>query len=1144
MRPIPTPQFRYYGVAEGVSSSNVYTIAQDARGVIWMGTDNGLLRFDSAHFKVFRHDPRKPHSLATNDVSALLVDHRQRLWLGGEGTGLNRYRPATGDFRIWRHKDGDPDSLAGNDIGALAEGKDGSIWVSVYSRGLDRLRPDGHFEHFRHRADDPGSLASDIVLSLRALDDGTLLVGSMRGLDRLRSDGSIAHVAFVGVDKPPRVWSIDGEPGHWRLSTNQGLFQLHADGKAYPMLSDLFHATTTTMTARGLDGGLWVGTTHGLVWVGPDGRHRKFPMHQELLDGVPGALVWKLMFDQEGGLWVTTRDNGVAYLSPRWRQFTVFRHQPGLANSLSIGRVLSQVAWHGHLLVGGPGERLDSIDLSEGVVQHMPAQAGHYAVTGMADAGQGQLWFALNNGLALYGQGRLQRLPNADMVDGTNRIVADAQGNAYAAMPSGGVLRIDRKTLAMREIKTRDGTVADRDTTRLAMHQGQLWRSSMGGLARLDPDSGEFVDVPGVTPGRVLKFVFDANGFWLVREDSMEHYRLDAAGDAMKDREVGLDKGWPGMSVMAIASDDAGRIWMTSRTGLWRFDPDTGRFHFYGVEDGLPSPEFSSHTISRMPDGSMYSGTNRGIVGWNPDAMHDQPSAPKLMLSRITVKRADRTLSLPIDGRPLHLRWNDHELHVMAQAVSYLDPSRNHYRFRLQGLDSGWVDTGTRGERDFTGLSHGAYSLHIEAAGPSGVWTELSPLQIAVDRPPWLAWWAWLAYAMLAALLFWLAWHLGRSRVEQRHRMQMAERERILAEQASAAKTSFLATLGHEIRTPMTGVLGMAELLLHSPLQPRQREYAVAIQRSGTLLLRLVNEALDMARIEAGRLELDIAAFDPRDVLGDVMQLERGVAENKGLQLVSHIGEGVPARLRGDALRIKQILLNLVNNALKFTERGHVEMGMDWVDGGLRITVSDTGPGIDDEDRRRLFQRYEQADGPQRSSGSGLGLAICRELTYLMQGRCELLASGAQGSTFRVWLPLPAVESESAPDAPTSAKAATHDLLLIEDDVTIAGVIRGLLEAAGHRVRHAPDGLAGLAELENHRFDALLLDLDLPGLDGFGVARMLRGRETDTRLPILAITARSGGDEEERARDAGMDGFLRKPVSGASLQAALAELLD
>jgi CheY-like chemotaxis protein/two-component sensor histidine kinase len=359
----------------------------------------------------------------------------------------------------------------------------------------------------------------------------------------------------------------------------------------------------------------------------------------------------------------------------------------------------------------------------------------------------------------------------------------------------------------------------------------------------------------------------------------------------------------------------------------------------------------------------------------------------------------------------------------------------------------------------------------------------------------------------------------------------------------------------------MTGVMGMAELLLGTPLTPLQHDYTRAMQRSGGMLLKLLNDALDLARIEAGRLELEPAPFDPRQLVEDVAQLEQGLAHLKGIRFVLDVADDLPALLVGDAVRIKQVLLNLANNALKFTERGSVTLRVRRLSQGplsqgpqsqgpqsqglqlqgLQLSVIDTGPGIPEASQGRLFQRFEQEDGPQRRAGSGLGLAICRELVDMMGGSIELQSRLGHGSTFHVRLPLAQPPSSAVP---TDARLQPRQLLLVEDDAIVAAVIRGLLAQQGHGVCHVGNGLAALAELANASFDAVLLDLDLPGVDGFQVARLIRQREhADQRVPIIAVTARAGSEDEAQAMAVGMDGFLRKPLSGEQLADALAAVL-
>ena len=520
--------------------------------------------------------------------------------------------------------------------------------------------------------------------------------------------------------------------------------------------------------------------------------------------------------------------------------------------------------------------------------------------------------------------------------------------------------------------------------------------------------------------------------------------------------------------------------------------------------------------------------------------------APQLTLSSLSVDRGGHVQALDAaPGSRVRIGWRDRDLRVQARLASYIDPVANRYRFRLLGLDPDWVDVGDRGELEFAGLHAGDYTLDVMATGAEGVWSHLSqPLRIHVEAPPWQRWWAWLLYVLaVAAAVGWAMW-AWRRRLAQHHRIELIEQRRALAEQASAAKTQFLATLSHEIRTPMTGVMGMAELLLNTPLDRKQQDYTRAMQRSGGMLLKLLNDALDLVRIDAGRLELEPAPFDPRQLVEDVAQLEQGQAWSKGLRFEVELGGELPARAVGDAVRIKQVLLNLANNALKFTERGSVTLRAARSGESLLFSVSDTGPGIPEGSQARLFQRFEQEESPQRRAGSGLGLAICRELVEMMGGSIELQSRLGHGSTFLVRLPL--IEVGHAPHghaSPSPAGGQPLRLLLVEDDAIVAAVITGLLQQQGHAACHVANGLLALAELDRVAYDAVLLDLDLPGVDGFQVARLIRQREAGKRVPIVAVTARSGEADEARAREAGMDGFLRKPLSGDQLAATLARVL-
>lgn len=1136
---LATPQFRRFGTAEGLPSSSVYTVVQAPDGSMWFGTKSGIARYDGVNFKIFRHMAGDPQSLFNNGISALMFDRAGRLWAAGLEAGLNRYDDRSGGFHHWGHDANDPTSMVSDKAWSIAQTGDGTIWVGT-ALGLDRMRSDGRgFDHVRVMGNTPEALGT--VGSLYVDARGQLWVGSDNGVFRRDAAGEF-HPIVESQGKSLDAWRIEGDGDEIRVASSHGLFVIGSDDVARQLGRNELPDTNILSSVRDRAGRLWVGTQQGLFLKESNSTRIEAVTNQPVLHGnLPGTWVWHIRPDSEGGLWIALLDGGVGYLAPGWDSVSRFTHIPDDDNSLrdSVAYAVAR-GRDGTIWVGERGGRVDRLWPATGKVEHMISGL-RGDVLGLTEDAQSRLWVTVQGGLFRYANGKL------DAVDGYPHglkhpleIEVGPDGKLYARSFGEGLFRVDQDTLAVTPVSVQPAQERARWGSQLTLKNGTFWYASDGGMLRLDRTHDHFEPVPGVDNRQAVDaFDFTDDGLWMARPDGLEHYHYEGDGLVL-DRKIDATRGWPSINVVDLAVDQHQRLWIFGRDGLWRFDVATGVFRQLGLQDGLSNGEFL-RGFSRMDDGMIYSPTLGGVMGFNPNRLLRSTEPPRVALTRISVRREGALHELPVPaGGHLSIGWRDSGLTVDTRVFSYIDPAANRYRFHLAGLDNGWVDTGGHGERDLTGLPRGDYTLEVMAAGADGVWTQLpQPLQIHVQAPPWARWWAWCMYVVLAALLAWLALQAWRRRLAERHQIQLAEQRSRLAEQASAAKTQFLATLSHEIRTPMTGVMGMAELLLSTPLSRAQRDYAEAMQRSGGMLLKLVNDALDLARIEAGKLELDNAPFDPRTLIEDVAKLELGQARAKGLRFDLDMPADLPARMIGDALRIKQVLLNLANNALKFTERGGVILRVRRTDDGLRFSVIDTGPGIPEASQARLFQRFEQVTGPQRSAGSGLGLAICRELVAMMGGSVELESKLAFGSTFHVRLPLPVTQEPIAAAAQRGQDIDAHPLriLLVEDDAIVAAVICGLLERAGHEVRYVGNGLAALAELAQAACDAILLDLDLPGIDGFQIARLIRQREEPgQRVPIIAITARSGGDEEARAREAGMDGFLRKPLTGEQLE--------
>ncbi len=417
-----------------------------------------------------------------------------------------------------------------------------------------------------------------------------------------------------------------------------------------------------------------------------------------------------------------------------------------------------------------------------------------------------------------------------------------------------------------------------------------------------------------------------------------------------------------------------------------------------------------------------------------------------------------------------------------------------------------------------------------------------------------------LGTVLLAALFDALITHArGVEKLVNERTAELAQ-ARDAALEASILKSRFLANVSHEIRTPLNGVLGMTEFLLDAPLDSEQRECALTIRQSGNLLLHLINDLLDLSKIEAGQFSLDAEPFDLAETLQAAIDNAGEIAHAKGLVFTLNHDSKIPRFQIGDSLRFSQVMLNLLGNAVKFTDTGSIAFIVSQTSAGLGFQIRDTGPGISPEMMNRLFQRFVQADGSnaRRYGGAGLGLAICKELVLLMGGRLWAESAPGAGSTFFFEIPSRPAPSQPTPfqlDPPRRYRAASaipapppvlclpaHGarILIVEDNYVNQKVTAGMVRKLGYEVDIAANGVEGVSAHRDNTYAAILMDCQMPEMDGFEATRHIRDRETSqTRTPIIALTASAMLEDRERCLEASMDDHLAKPLQFQALKQAL-----
>lgn len=1139
-------QYRLLGIQDGLPSLKVHAIDQDRDGFLWIGTHDGLARYDGGSFKVFRHVPGDGGALPGNAVLMVHVDPANRLWLSIEGFGLYRMDADRAGFSAVPLLDGDAPVL---DIWAIESAADGSVWIGTFGSGLFRLRPDGKVTQFRPESGRIG-LPDENVLALAHDAEDTLWIGTSSGIVRWRAERF--HAFDNGVLASPVVINLLPDPagGMW-LATQAGLHRVDADGRAgIPAWASQLSSASIMGLLHERDG--------TPLFVAGKGINRV--QQGEVTRLFPDMAFISAFEDRDGGFWFGS-DEGLLRQPAAWRYFKTHPGQVDGAGLRNKRPTNYHVLADGTVLVVGESGLLDRFDPRTGQsrpVDFMAPGDAPLRLGAVHRDRQGRIW--------LGGRTELLRLDrpgtaplrwtaasgkDATLLGPVRHILQAPDGLVWIAYYGGGLQARDMQGRVVHNVTLKSGQgLRYPDTEALFIGpDGRLWLAGGEGLLRWQAAQRRFEAVPGAPDARVFSAYQAANGtLWLGGLGVVDSFQWQAAGQRLvRKLHLAGDDGLPAVDITGIGADRAGNLWLTTARGLLRLDPLNGRVRTYGIHDGLASQEFDLQPPHIGADGRAFALSKAGLVSFDPQAMAGQAVPLRLRLAGASVRREEDEIALDT-SRAIVLEPGDRELGIEALLMDFEDASQHRYRSRLSGYDPDWVEMGNSGRRVFSQLPDGRYRLEIIGAGAEGDWSKPIGLEIRVLPPFWKSAWAMLAYAVLAGLSAFLAVWVSRNRLKRRHALELERRQREIIQDSSEAKSRFLADLGHEIRTPMTGVLGMTELLMAAGLPEKPKSQVLAIQKAGQHLLRLMNDALDLSKIEAGQFELDVQPFAPEELMQEVTALLAPMAEKKGLSFETTLDPDLATHYLGDSGRIRQVLFNLGSNAVKFTAHGNVRIAARMLTPkGILFSVSDTGPGMTAEQQGRLFRRFVQADGlatARQFGGSGLGLAISREIALRMDGEIRLSSEPGLGSTFSVALPLDPVAGPPAVDGGASAAPDQampgRRLLLVEDDETIAEVLREMLAANGHTVSLAGNALQALAETARTPFDAVICDLDLPGMGGLELVRLWRAQ--GLCMPVVALTARTLADAEQQCLQAGMDAFLRKPVSSRQLQQTIESL--
>ncbi len=1210
-------KFTHLSTGRGLSQSNVTCILQDRKGFMWFGTQHGLDRYDGYQFVVYTNDTDDSSSLSNNYITSLAEDSHGNLWVGTWGGGVDRFDQEKTRFTRFCCTKGKA-GISDDFVSYLYMDKTTDLWIGTESGGLNRLDLNtGGIDVFKHDPSKGGSISDNHVTSILMDSEQRLWVATIRGginilhpdthmFEHYEHDAKIpGSLGSNGVncllkDSRQRIWAGTYGGGLDRWQPEKGCFKHFRNDPSRSNSLPLNNQLLSLGEDRA--GNVWVGTENGGLAILDPAKETFITYAQDDVDNtsLSNNSIYSLYKDRDNNMWVGTYSGGANLCNANGTRFIHYRHNSTPA-SLSNNNVLTFVGDNsGQVWIGTDGGGLNLFDPATGSFTHFRHKASDTRtissdyVQALGTDKDGNTWAGtVGYGIDIFDpQHRLRRKLRYDPhdtsgINGDNieAIATDTEGDMWVASYGAGLNWYHAAKGMFSHFSHEEGTLSSNSIQCILPDAtGKIWIGNVDkGLDMFDKKNGTFSHYDhcgspdSLSNNTINCLLADRQGnIWIgtgyglnCRDKRTGRFTAYFKKDGLTDN-----------TIAGIVQDRKGDIWVSTLNGISRMTTATHTFKRFSIADGLQNDDFKYHSCLEGSNGKLYFGGTRGFNIIDPDSIPGNDFDPPLELTGFELSgksvavAKDKNDPSPLDkniafSEEITLPYSNSIISFRFASLNYTFTQKKDYAYRLIGFDKNWNESGTDHLATYTHLDPGTYTFQVKGMTNGGAWSDRQTSIKLIILPPWWETWWFRLIALLSVLALLYSGHELRTRHIQNQKVTL---ERIIeertweAESANRAKSAFLATMSHEIRTPLNGVIGLSALLSETQMTGEQKQYVKTIRSCGESLMGVINDILDFSKVEAGSMELDPRNFSLRQSIGEIVDVFSGKAANDGIKLTYKISPEIPKHIWGDDIRLRQVLMNLVGNAMKFTAKGEIYIEATLLrkteDGAmqLQIEVRDTGIGIPTDKLDRLFKAFSQADSSttRRYGGTGLGLAISERLIRLMKGAIRVESQEGKGTSFIFYI---GVEKAKATRDPEEAKAFTGRItakpvsslpyepkttqllsaefaeaypmriLVAEDNLVNQHLILHVLQKLGYAPEVVDNGQEAVDRVALDHFDVILMDLQMPVVDGLEATRQIRRNGALMRpVAIIALTADAQEEDRQLCLSAGMDDYMSKPI--------------